>query len=142
MLAKRVIDERERLGLKPAELARKARISQPSLWAIENGVTKAETIKATTLFQLADIFVCNPYWLLYEKGPREATTGPLSPEAVAVAKDWQTLTLEVRGDLARTLRALAQETAKYGPAVPDARVAAAYGAAPKFSRSTARKTTR
>jgi len=39
-------------GWKAAELARRAKISQPSLWAIENEVTKK--LKADTLISLAN----------------------------------------------------------------------------------------
>ena len=140
MLAKRVADERERLGLKPAELAAMVGIKQPSLWAIEKGVTKADNIKAATLFKLADVFRCNPRWLLYGKGPRELLSGPLPHEAVSVAMDWQRIAPGLREDLAKYVKTTADSTERFGTPVADSKVASAYGTPPKFSRTSPRKT--
>jgi transcriptional regulator with XRE-family HTH domain len=54
---------RERLGLLPAELARRVGISQPSLWAIENDVTK--DLKSSTLMRLCDELVTTKEFIVF-----------------------------------------------------------------------------
>lgn len=51
IIPQRVIQAREARGWKPAELARRAGISQPTLWALENGKTK--DVKYDTIAKIA-----------------------------------------------------------------------------------------
>lgn len=48
---KKIVEAREARGWKPAELARRASLSQPTVWALENGVTKE--VKFSTIQKIA-----------------------------------------------------------------------------------------
>ncbi len=60
-LASRITWLREYREMTSAELCRAAKLSQPSLWALETGKTKS--IKADTLFKLAAALRANPMWI-------------------------------------------------------------------------------
>jgi SOS-response transcriptional repressor LexA len=51
VIPKRVIEAREARGWKTSELARQAKLSQPTVWALENGETKE--VKHSTLQKIA-----------------------------------------------------------------------------------------
>lgn len=64
----RIAHLRERQRLTPAELARQVGISQPSLWAIENDVTKQ--LKASTLVGLCDALFTTAAFIEYGDSDR------------------------------------------------------------------------
>ena len=67
---------REKKNMKPADLARAAKIKQPSLWAIENDITKPEKIRASTLMRLADVLDSTVEFIRDGRGdPHTATPG-------------------------------------------------------------------
>lgn len=87
---------REKKNMKPADLARAAKISQPSLWAIENDVTKPDKIRASTLLRLAAVLDSTPEYIRDGRGdPHSATPGD-AKELLAIfsdLEDWQRIAL-------------------------------------------------
>lgn len=65
----RIVSLREALGMNQSELARQAKIRQPSLSDIENGVTKS--LKGKTLKNLCDVLHTTPSYLLDDRAPVE-----------------------------------------------------------------------
>lgn len=125
VLPERVIQAREEMGWKSAsELARRAKLSQPTVWALENGVT--QEVKYSTVQKIADatgkhvaFFTGEPDLnavsesTSYRKVPliswvRAGTKNPVSdPYQPGAAEEWEDVTvpasrgtfaLRVRGD--------------------------------------------
>lgn len=83
-MAARVVWLREQKKMRPADLSRAAKISQPTLWAIENGVTTPDKVRASTLMRLADVLDSTPEWIRDGKGdPHNSTPGD-SKELLAI----------------------------------------------------------
>lgn len=83
---------REKKNMKPADLARAATIRQPSLWAIENDVTKPEKIRASTLMRLADVLDSTVEFIRDGRGdPHSATPGDAKEllDLYASMESWQ-----------------------------------------------------
>lgn len=114
-------------GLSQVELARAARVAQGTISDLETGASKAPV--GTNLVSIAHSLNVSPEWLATGKGQMTVTDTPstLSAQAIAVAKDWETLAPEVREKVADMIRELASTARSFGPAVEDAKVAAAYG---------------
>lgn len=124
VIPQRVIQAREARGWKPAELARRAGLSQPTVWALENGVT--QEAKLSTVQKIANAtghhiafftgevdhntetnvnFVARvPIISWVQAGTKNPVTDPYEPGA---ADDWEdstvpvskgTFALRVRGD--------------------------------------------
>lgn len=74
LFAQRVVDLRVRVGIaNPTKLAKKLKISQPSMRAIEQGDTSPDDLKAGTFMKLVDALATNPRYLFTGRGPK----GPL-----------------------------------------------------------------
>lgn len=124
VIPKRVIEARESLGWKQAELARRMGIKQPSLWAIENGET--QEVKYSTVLKLSQATGKPPEFFTgiadqntsdavnflgrvpviswVQAGKKNTVTDPFPPGA---AEEWEettvavsngTFALRVRGD--------------------------------------------
>ena len=75
-MGSRVMALRKAKNMKPADLSRAAKITQPSLWAIENDVTKPDKIRASTLLRLAAVLDSTPEYIRDGAGdPHTATPG-------------------------------------------------------------------
>lgn len=67
---------REKKKMKQNQLAKAAKISQPSMWAIEHDVTKPEKMRGSTLLRLAAVLDSTPEFIRDGKGdPHTATPG-------------------------------------------------------------------
>ena len=75
---------REAAGLSVAELARRIGIRQPSLWQLEEGVSKNP--RASTLLRLADALNASPEWLASGRGApyRITVVAPNESELVSI----------------------------------------------------------
>jgi transcriptional regulator with XRE-family HTH domain len=75
---------REAAGLSVAELARRIGVRQPSLWQLEEGVSKAP--RASTLLRLAEALNASPEWLANGRGApyRIKVEAPHEAELVAI----------------------------------------------------------
>ena len=75
---------REAAGLSVAELARRIGVRQPSLWQLEEGISKQA--KATTLLKLSEALNASPEWLQSGKGApyRMKVEAPQESELVAI----------------------------------------------------------
>lgn len=124
IIPERLIKGREERGWNTAELARQAKLSQPTVWAIENGIT--QEVKHSTVAKLASAIGKSPGFLTGDKdqntsdsvhysarvpviswvqaGKRNAVTDPFPPGA---SEEWEdstlavssgTFALRVRGD--------------------------------------------
>ena len=112
-------------GLTQVKLASLSGVKQASVSDLERGESKS--YRGNTLVQLARALNVSPEWLSHGRGSMERKDVPLSDEAVAVAQAWQRLTPEVQSRLADMIFAMVDQTDKYGPAVDDEKVEAAYG---------------
>jgi transcriptional regulator with XRE-family HTH domain len=114
-------------GLSQVDLAKTAKVAQGTISDLETGASKAPV--GTNLVSIAQSLNVSPEWLATGKGPMTATDTPstLSAQAIAVARDWETLAPEVREKVADMIRELASAARSFGPAIEDEKVAAAYG---------------
>lgn len=67
----------------PAQVAQLAGISLQSVYNLTSGTTKPETVRAHTLFNLADALGCDAEWLLTGKNSRSeplAASHPMRPD--------------------------------------------------------------
>lgn len=115
--------------LTQVQLAKASGLTQASISDLETGQSKS--FRGMTLVALASALRVNPEWLMHGKGPMERQNLPLSDRAVTVAQAWQRLAPEVQEKIADMILAMAEQADKFGPAVEDARVEAAYGKPPK-----------
>lgn len=106
-LADRAVFAREKVGLKPAEAARLIGIKQPSLWAIENGVTR--TLKGKTLTKMAEVYGVNERWLEQNVGDMEPDKASARAQAQQIARDWEQLPVFMR----HYLKAAIQDVVDY-----------------------------
>jgi transcriptional regulator with XRE-family HTH domain len=67
-MADRVIFLRESKKMKPVDLARATGLSQPTIWALENGVTKPDKVRAETLLKLAAALDSTPDYIREGRG--------------------------------------------------------------------------
>ena len=111
--------------LTQVRLAAMTGIKQASISDLERGESK--TFRGPTLISLARALKVNPEWLSNGKGPMERRDIPLSEDAILLAQAWQRLTPELQRHTAEMILAMVEQTDKFGPAVPDEKVAAAYG---------------
>ena len=123
---------RKMRGLTQVELARLSGLKQASLSDLERGESKS--FRGSTLMSLAKSLNVSPEWLSHGKGPMERRDVPLSDRAVLVAQAWQRLAPEVQEKMAEMIMTMAEQADKYGPAVEDSRVEAAYGKPGKTHR--------
>ena len=107
------------------KLAELSGVKQPSISELETG--ESRSFRGNTLVALAKALKVNPEWLLHGKGSMEKVNVPLSDEAVALAQAWQRLDPELQARTKDMILAMAEQADKYGPAVSDERVEAAYG---------------
>lgn len=112
-------------GLTQQELAKASGVKQASISEVETGESKSPV--GTNLIKLALSLNVSPEWLASGKGQMQAADSPLSPEAVRVAREWESLAPEIRQSIAQTIHQLHLAAASFGPPVPDERVEAAYG---------------
>ena len=120
---------RKERSLTQVKLAQLSGVKQASVSDLERGESKS--FRGTTLLALARALNVSPEWLSHGKGPMERRDTPLTDRALAVAQAWQRLAPEVQEKIAAMILTMAEQSDKYGPAVDDARVEAAYGRAPK-----------
>lgn len=66
------------------QLAKAAKISQPSMWAIENGVTKPDKIRASTLLRLAAVLDSSPEYIRDGKGDPHGHQPAKAAELLAI----------------------------------------------------------
>lgn len=115
--------------LTQVELAQKAGVKQASISDLERGESKS--FRGVTLVGIARVLNVRAEWLSQGKGPMERRDVPLSEQAVAVAQAWDQLAPEIKAKTAEMIFAMAEQTQKFGTAVDDAKVEAAYGKPPK-----------
>lgn len=94
---------RERRGISQPELARKAGISQPSMYNIESGKTKSPS--AINLMQIAAILEVSPWWLLI---------GDSAPESAEIADvvEWTSIFFQLSPPQRRAITAAARAMSK------------------------------
>jgi transcriptional regulator with XRE-family HTH domain len=112
-------------GLTQVQLAKSSGVKQSTISEVETGESKSPV--GTNLVRLAQTLSVSPEWLAAGKGPMVASDPPLPIEAQRVARDWLKLAPEVRKSIASMIREMVKESASDAPAVPDERVAEAYG---------------
>ena len=107
-IGKRVSDLRKAAGLSPAELSRRVGIRQPSLWELENGITKMP--KGSTLMKLSQVLGVSPDWLQTGKGQpfRIALSGDAEGELVSI---YRTLPESAQHALLAAARGIAEANA-------------------------------
>lgn len=118
--------------LTQVRLAAMTGIKQASISDLERGESK--TFRGPTLISLARALKVNPEWLSNGKGPMERRDIPLSEDAILLAQAWQRLTPELQRHTAEMILAMVAQTDKYGPAVADSKVEAAYGSPHKTQK--------
>lgn len=116
-------------GLTQVKLAQLSGVKQASISDLERGESKS--YRGSTLVALSRVLNVSPEWLSQGKGVMERRDVPLSDEAVIVAQAWQRLAPEVRSRISDMIFAITEQTDRFGPAISDEKVAAAYGKAPK-----------
>lgn len=127
--AMRLRHARKLRGLTQVKLAQLSGIKQASISDLERGESK--TFRGVTLLALTKVLNVSPEWLSQGRGSMERRDVPLSDEAVVLAQAWQRLAPEVRGKIADMIFAMTDQTDKFGPAIEDEKVEAAYGKPPK-----------
>jgi len=116
---------RKRRGFSQVELAKKAGVKQASISDLERG--KSRAFRGVTLINVAKVLNVSAEWLSTGKTAMEKQDVPLSDQAIVLAQAWQRLKPEIRARVADMVFELAEQEDKYGPAVEDEKVAAAYG---------------
>ena len=111
--------------LTQVKLAELSGVKQASISDLETGESKS--FRGVTLVAIAKALNVRPEWLSHGRGSMERKDVPLSDDAVAVAQAWQRLAPELQSKTAEMIFAMVDQTDKFGPAVEDERVAAAYG---------------
>ena len=66
-------------GHEPMDLVRAIKKSKATVYWILDGKTKAETVRAATVFSICDWLKINPRWLLAGKGPMRDESVKLQP---------------------------------------------------------------
>ena len=112
-------------GLTQQVLAKSSGVKQATISELETGESKSPV--GTNLIKLAQSLQVSPEWLATGKGSMEQQTEQISPEALTVAREWQSLAPEIRDSLANTIHQLHLAASSYGQAVSDKRVEEAYG---------------
>jgi transcriptional regulator with XRE-family HTH domain len=115
--------------LTQVELANKAGIKQASVSDLERGESKS--FRGATLVAMARVLNVRPEWLSHGKGPMERRDVPISDKAMAVAQAWDRLAPEIQEKIADIIFTMEAQAEKFGPAVADSKVEAAYGKPPK-----------
>jgi transcriptional regulator with XRE-family HTH domain len=115
--------------LTQVKLAQLAGVKQASISDLERGESKS--FRGVTLVSVARVLNIRPEWLSQGKGAMERRDVPLSDQAVAVAQAWDRLTPEVKEKIAQMIFAMDQQAEKFGTAVADSKVEAAYGKPPR-----------
>jgi transcriptional regulator with XRE-family HTH domain len=123
---------RKHRGLTQVELATKSGVKQGSISDLERGESKS--FRGETLLSLAKALNVSPEWLSKGQGTMEPQYLPLSDAAIKVAQAWQQLTPEMQKRTGDMILAMAAESGKYGPAVPDIQVERAYGKPGKHNK--------
>lgn len=124
-IALRLRHARKVRKLTQQELALKSGIKQGSISDLERGESK--TFRGNTLVAIANALNVRPEWLSHGRGPMERRDVPLSDRALGVAQAWDKLAPELQDKIADMIFTMAEQADKYGPAVDDERVEAAYG---------------
>ena len=130
--AMRLRHARKQRGLTQVKLAQLSGVKQASISDLERGESKS--FRGSTLMSLAKSLNVSPEWLSHGKGPMERRDVPLTDKAILVAQAWQRLAPEVQEKMAEMILTMAEQADKYGPAVDDAKVEAAYGKPGKTTR--------
>lgn len=106
---------REAAGLSVAELARRIGVRQPSLWELENGLSKSP--RSSTLLKLAEVLNASPDWIASGKGApyRISVSGPDEGELVAI---YRSLPKESQAALMVAAKALLDASPKPSKASP------------------------
>lgn len=115
--------------LSQQKLATLSRVKQPSISQLEKGGSKS--FRGNTLVSLASALRVNPEWLAHGKGNMERQNVALSDRAVTVGQAFDRLGIEMQDKIAAMILTMAEQSDKYGPAVEDSKVEAAYGKPPK-----------
>lgn len=106
-LSDRVREARERAGITPAELARRAGVSQAAISKIESGQTK--TLKASTVMAIAAATDCSASWLESGKGDavEAAPSFEDSPFSMLSREEKRDLVMRLLPELSREDKAAA-----------------------------------
>lgn len=95
-IADRITEERNRLGISKAELARRLRVTSATVGQWEAGEIK--TISGENLLALAKALRVTPDWLLKGRGQKSPSAGVAlvdsdapSPDAIEIARQYQQL---------------------------------------------------
>jgi transcriptional regulator with XRE-family HTH domain len=112
-------------GLSQEGLAKASGVKQASISQLETG--ESQSFKGTTLVSIAQTLKVNPEWLATGKGLMDGSEPPLPIEAVKFAREWLKLAPEVRNSVAAMVTEMVKSSSAESPAVPDERVAKAYG---------------
>lgn len=87
--ARRLTEARERLGVKPARLAKLAGVTGAWVSKAESG--KSVHVQAETLFAVARVLQVNPQWLADGTGPRDMIPLDLVAEFSGLSAEQQSL---------------------------------------------------
>mgnify|MGYP001602930571 CR=1 FL=1 len=115
--------------LTQVKLAQLSGVKQASISDLERGESKS--FRGSTLVSIASSLRVNPEWLAHGKGPMDRQNIPLSDRAVTVAQAFQRLAPEMQDKIADMILTMVEQVDKFGPAIEDSRVEAAYGKPPK-----------
>lgn len=86
-LAARLEHAMKAKDLNAPELAKRAGVTKQSVYNVTGGTTKADTLRASTLFDMARVLEVDPYWLLLGKTlvRPESQTGRIDPDNLHAA---------------------------------------------------------
>jgi transcriptional regulator with XRE-family HTH domain len=113
-------------GLTQQELAKVSGLKQATISDLETGESKSPV--GTNLVRLAQSLKVSPDWLAHGKGTMDRIEDDALPlEAIKFVREWLKLDPEARADIAKLVGTMVKASAADTPAVPNERVAAAYG---------------
>lgn len=125
LIGTRLQHARKLRGMTQVELAKAAGVKQASISDLERGESKS--FRGATLVAVAQALKVRPDWLATGRGMMDGHQPPLPVEAERVARNWLRLAPEVRASVASMIENMVKVSSADQEAIPDEKVAAAYG---------------
>jgi DNA-binding Xre family transcriptional regulator len=78
---------KEAMGaMQPPELASRIGVTKQTIYNLLDGVTKADKVRAVTLFAICEVLSIQPEWLLYGRSPLHTGSQQARPDPVILAR--------------------------------------------------------